>query len=216
MRVPVFIATVGATDKAGIPYQVLFFQLSRDCLIFGMVVRLVDNVDVQQAGDLPMSMYQAVIEWHGEGAAFVDNRYSRGHRWLFDGGIDVPASSSPQVVPVPMSVEAAVDPEEAFVASLSSCHMLWFLSIAAKRRYVVDAYRDEAIGEMSKDKDGNVTFTKVTLYPAVTFMGDKQPAAEELHAMHEAAHHSCYIAKSVKCEVRCEPTMQSLTEVEKT
>src|SRR5436305_6059705 len=113
-----------------------------------------------------MAEYKAVVEWSRCGEKFTDNRYSRGHRWLFDGGVEVPASSSPHAVPVPLSVAAAVDPEEAFVASLSSCHMLWFLSIAAKRGFVVDSYRDEAVGVMAKDAAGKLAMTRVTLRAA--------------------------------------------------
>src|SRR5438552_1294740 len=112
-----------------------------------------------------MADYKSTVVWNREGAAFTDNHYSRGHRWLFDGGVEVPGSSSPKVVPVPLSVEAAVDPEEAFVASLSSCHMLWFLAIAAKRGFVVDSYRDEAVGVMAKDATGKLAMTTVTLHP---------------------------------------------------
>jgi organic hydroperoxide reductase OsmC/OhrA len=152
-----------------------------------------------------MSEYKAVVEWSRGGAAFTDNRYSRGHRWLFDGGVEVPASSSPTVVPLPLSVAAAVDPEEAFVASLSSCHMLWFLSIAAKRRFLVDSYRDEAVGEIGKDLSGKLAMTRVTLHPEVHFGGDKQPTPDELAAMHDQSHEQCFIARSVKTDVRCEP-----------
>src|SRR2546428_11234428 len=98
-----------------------------------------------------MGEYGAVVVWSRDGAAFTDNRYSRGHRWLFDGGVEVPASSSPQVVPLPLSVAAAVDPAEAFVASLSSCHMLWFLSIEAKRGFLIDSYPDQAGGGVATD-----------------------------------------------------------------
>src|SRR5262245_21289503 len=152
-----------------------------------------------------MAEYKAVVVWSRDGATFTDNRYSRGHRWLFDGGVEVPASSSPHVVPLPMSVTAAVDPEEAFVASLSSCHMLWFLSIAAKRRFVVESYRDEAIGMLAKDAAGKQAMTQVTLRPKVDVGGDKRPAADELTAMHHEAHERCFIANSVKTDVRCEP-----------
>ena len=152
-----------------------------------------------------MSTYQASVEWSRQGAPFTDQRYSRGHRWLFDGGIEVPASSSPSVVPPPMSVEAAVDPEEAFVASLSSCHMLWFLSLAAKRGLVVDSYRDEAIGVMGKDSSGVLAMTVVTLRPDARFVGDKKPTAADIVAMHHDAHEQCFIARSVKTEVRCHP-----------
>src|SRR5687768_15174239 len=100
---------------------------------------------------MAMAEYTATIEWSRNGAVFTDNRYRRGHRWLFDGGVEVPASSSPHIVPLPLSVAAAVDPEEALVASLSSCHMLGFLYTAAKRGFVVESYRDEAVGVMAKD-----------------------------------------------------------------
>jgi organic hydroperoxide reductase OsmC/OhrA len=152
-----------------------------------------------------MAEYKSVVAWSRDGAVFTDNRYSRGHRWLFDGGIEVPASSSPHVVPLPLSVAAAVDPEEAFVASLSSCHMLWFLFVAAKRGFVVDSYRDEAVGSMGKDAAGKQAMTSVTLRPEVHFGGERRPAAEELAAMHHVAHEQCFIANSVKTDVRCEP-----------
>jgi organic hydroperoxide reductase OsmC/OhrA len=152
-----------------------------------------------------MSRYLAVIEWSREGARFTDNRYSRAHRWRFDGGVEVPASASPQVVPLPMSAAAAVDPEEAFVASLSSCHMLFFLSLAAKRGFVVDDYRDEAVGVMSGDAGGRLAMTRVTLHPAVRYGGEKQPSRAEEDALHHAAHEECFIARSVRTEVACEP-----------
>lgn len=152
-----------------------------------------------------MGEYSAVIQWKRDGATYTDNRYSRKHLWRFDGGIEVPASSSPHVVPLPMSVAAAVDPEEAFVASLSSCHMLWFLSIAAKRGFVVENYRDEAIGVMARDSTGRMAMTLVTLRPAVEFGGERLPAADDVNTMHHEAHGQCFIANSVKTEVRCEP-----------
>lgn len=152
-----------------------------------------------------MSSYQALIEWGRNGAKFTDNRYSRGHRWRFDGGVEVPASASPHVVPLPMSVRAAVDPEEAFVASLSSCHMLWFLSIAAKRGFIVDSYRDEAEGLMDKDAGGKLAMTRVTLHPDVGYGGEKTPSREEEDVMHHAAHEECFIARSVRTDVRCQP-----------
>ena len=146
-----------------------------------------------------MTRYQATIEWTRDGAAFTDNRYSRGHVWRFDGGVDVPASSSPHVVPVPMSVAAAVDPEEAFVASLASCHMLWFLSIAAKQGFVVESYRDEAVGVLDK-----TWMSRVTLCPKVTFSG-RAPDDAAHRALHHKAHEKCFIANSVKTDVRVEP-----------
>jgi organic hydroperoxide reductase OsmC/OhrA len=152
-----------------------------------------------------MSEYQAVIEWKRGDAVFTDNRYSRGHRWIFDGGIEVPASSSPKTLPVPLSVEAAVDPEEAFVASLSSCHMLWFLAIAAKRGFVVDGYRDAAVGVLAKDASGKLVMTVVTLRPEVRFRADAAATRDQLLDLHHEAHEQCFIANSVKTEVRCEP-----------
>ena len=152
-----------------------------------------------------MSRYQAVIEWSRAGARFTDNRYSRGHRWLFDGGVEVPASASPQVVPLPMSVAGAVDPEEAFVASLSSCHMLFFLSLAAKQAFVVDDYRDEAVGQMAHDAGGKLAMTRVTLHPVVRYGGEKRPSIAEEDALHHAAHEECFIARSVRTVVTCEP-----------
>ncbi len=156
-----------------------------------------------------MGDYTTVVAWNRDGATFTDNRYSRGHRWLFDGGVEVPASSSPHVVPPPLSVVAAVDPEEAFVASLSSCHMLWFLSIAAKRGFVVDSYRDEAAGTLAKDPSGKPAMTRVTLRPEVRFAGDGRPTDAEEAAMHREAHEQCFIARSVKTDVRCEPVRTS-------
>jgi organic hydroperoxide reductase OsmC/OhrA len=155
-----------------------------------------------------MSKHTATIVWQRNGAAFSDNRYSRGHTWRFDGGVEVPASSSPHSVRVPLSVEAAVDPEEAFVAALASCHMLWFLSLAAKRGFVVEAYRDEAVGVLGENDAGKLAITIVTLRPAITFGGDRRPSAQELDALHHEAHELCMIANSVKSEVRCEPVVE--------
>ena len=126
-----------------------------------------------------MAEYTSVVVWSRDGAVFTDNRYSRGHRWLFDSGVEVPASSSPHVVPLPLSVAAAVDPEEAFLVSLSSCHMLWFLFVAAKRGFVVDSYRDETVGLMGKDAAGKQAMTRVTLRPDVCFGGGRRPTAGE-------------------------------------
>ena len=149
-----------------------------------------------------MSEYGAKICWsRGGNEAFVDNKYSRGHEWSFDGGVTVPASASPHVVPLPYSVEQNVDPEEAFVASLSSCHMLFFLSIAAKRNYIIDEYIDDAIGVMNKDSSGKEWMTRVTLRPMIMFSGENQPDYRSLEEMHHRAHELCFIANSVKTEV---------------
>lgn len=152
-----------------------------------------------------MAEYKSVVSWRRDGAVFTDNRYSRGHKWLFDAGLEVPASASPHTVPEPLSVEAAVDPEEAFVASLSSCHMLWFLSLAARRKFVVENYRDEAVGILEKNESGKLAMTQVTLHPDVRFAGDKRPTEDEVLALHHEAHDRCFIANSVRTVVRCEP-----------
>jgi organic hydroperoxide reductase OsmC/OhrA len=152
-----------------------------------------------------MSEYVSIVEWERGGAKFTDNRYSRGHRWKFDGGVDVPASASPHIVPLPMSVPAAVDPEEAFVASLSSCHMLFFLSLAARRGFVVDSYRDRATGILEKDAAGDLVMTRVTLHPEARFSGGALPAQADVEHLHHQAHEECFLARSVKTEVVCEP-----------
>ena len=152
-----------------------------------------------------MSEYGAVIRWQkAEDEAFSDNQYSRGHTWEFDGGITVPASSSPHVVPLPFSVEANVDPEEAFIAALSSCHMLTFLGIAAKQKYVIDSYVDDAIGVLEEDESGRSSVTKVTLRPRIEFVGSKVPSSAQLDKLHHLAHNNCFIANSVKTEIRVE------------
>jgi len=152
-----------------------------------------------------MSAHSAIIIWERGEQSFTDKQYSRGHRWRFDGGVVVPASSSPQTVPLPLSETAAVDPEEAFIASLSSCHMLWFLSIAAAHGFCVDRYEDRAEGVLGKDSQGRYAMTRVTLKPKVDFSGVKIPSIDEIHQMHHDAHEKCFIANSVKTEVRCEP-----------
>ena len=151
------------------------------------------------------SEYRAVVEWNRNGARFTDNRYSRGHRWHFDGGVEVPASASPHVVPPPLSVAAAVDPEEAFVASLSSCHMLFFLSFAARDGFIVEDYRDEAVGIMARNDGGKLSMTRVTLHPRVRYGDGKRPTRAEEDALHHASHEECFIASSVRTEVACEP-----------
>lgn len=157
-----------------------------------------------------MTAYTAEVLWSRSGQQFVDNRYSRKHVLRFDGGIEVVGSSSPHVVPLPYSVSKAVDPEEAFVSSLSSCHMLWFLSIAAKQGFVVDDYHDLAEGVMEKNSKGKLMMSVVTLRPKVTFSGEKQPTVDELQRLHHEAHEECFIANSVKTEVRCEPMPSAL------
>jgi organic hydroperoxide reductase OsmC/OhrA len=156
-----------------------------------------------------MHTYTAQVHWSRGEQDFLDNRYSRRHRIEFDGGVVLPGSSSPHVVRVPLSDPAAVDPEEAFVASLSSCHMLWFLSIAAGRGFRVDQYTDCAEGVMAKNAHGRLYMSVVTLRPQVTFSGERLPGAEEFQALHHEAHEQCFIANSVLSEVRCEPVLRS-------
>ena len=149
-----------------------------------------------------MSEYTASILWkRASDEKYSDGKYSRAHQWQFDGGASIAASSSPHIVPLPYSVEENVDPEEAFIASLSSCHMLLFLSIAAKRRFIVDEYVDHAIGVMSEDSQRKTSITKVILRPAVKFSGERQPSIEQLEKMHHQSHDQCFIANSVKTEV---------------
>ncbi|MGD8115209.1 OsmC family protein [Vibrio sp. Hep-1b-8] len=152
-----------------------------------------------------MSDYTATVKWQrGEQEPFNDNQYSRGHTWEFDGGIVVPASSSPHVVPLPFSVAENVDPEEAYIAAISSCHMLTFLGIAAKQRYVIDQYIDHAVGYMEEDSQGRSSVTQVILRPDIIFVGDKQPTFEQLQKLHHLAHQHCFIANSVKTEITTE------------
>lgn len=146
--------------------------------------------------------YKMKVVWNRKSSeVFVDNRYSRGHTWMFDGGIDLPASSSVHVVPLPMSVEAAVDPEEAFIAALSSCHMLWFLSIAAGKGYTVESYIDDAEGDLGKDPNGALAMTKVRLNPKTVFVSDLIPTHEQVDELHKQAHKKCFIANSVRSQI---------------
>lgn len=148
-----------------------------------------------------MAIYNALIRWYKKpDENYLDNQYSRGHTWTFDGGVSVPASASPHIVPLPYSIAENVDPEEAFVASLSSCHMLFFLAIAAKKRYVVASYQDNAFGEMA-EKNGKIMMTRVTLAPKVTFTGERMPTPTAIEKLHHLAHEQCFIANSVNTEV---------------
>lgn len=151
--------------------------------------------------------YQARVHWERDDAPFTDNRYSRGHTWHFDGGIEVPASSSPHVVRVPLSVEKAVDPEEVFVASLSSCHMLFFLSFAAAGGWRVDEYTDDAAGTLGQNAAGKMAMLSVVLRPRASFSGERLPTRAELQQLHHRAHEECFIANSVITAVRVEPVL---------
>ena len=155
-----------------------------------------------------MSKYTAKVIWSlPQGENFLDNTYSRGHRWQFDGGIEVMASSSPQVVPIPYSVSEYVDPEEAFVASVSSCHMLWFLTLASKAGLEISAYHDHAQGVMAKNQAGKLAMTEITLFPEVKFADHTTPSQQQLDALHEKAHSQCFIANSIHTEVRVVSTL---------
>jgi len=148
-----------------------------------------------------MSEYLAEVIWQcGADERFLDNSYSRGHVWRFDGGTTVPASASPHIVPLPFSVEENVDPEEAFVASLSSCHMLFFLSIAAKKRLSVERYTDKAVGTLAAGDEGRQSMTEVRLCPVATF-SNSEVTLEQIEAIHHRAHELCFIANSVTSKV---------------
>jgi organic hydroperoxide reductase OsmC/OhrA len=150
--------------------------------------------------------HTAEVVWtRGESEPFVDNRYSRRHVLRFDGGAEVPGSSAPSSVRVPLSDPSAVDPEELLVAAVASCHMLWFLSLAAKAGYRVDSYRDAAVGTPGRNAEGHDYLAVVTLRPEVRFSGERIPTHEEIESLHHQAHSRCFIADSVRAEVRCEP-----------
>ena len=153
-----------------------------------------------------MSTYTATIRWSRKGEAedFAKGRYSRAHEWAFDGGATVPASPSPHIVPEPWSDLKGVDPEEAFVASLSSCHMLFFVDLARRAGFVVDDYVDEAEGELEKRDDGKVWMSRVTLRPRVEFSGDNLPSEAEIADLNHRAHDACFIANSVTTKVTVE------------
>ena len=153
-----------------------------------------------------MSAHTAQVAWERDPAeTFTDNRYQRRHRLSFDGGIEIAGSSALTSVPLPWSDPAAVDPEEMFVASLASCHMLWFLSLAAAAGWRVDRYVDAAVGTLTRGADGRMAMTVVTLKPQVAFGGERRPTAADHAALHHEAHERCFIANSVRTEVRVEP-----------
>jgi organic hydroperoxide reductase OsmC/OhrA len=152
-----------------------------------------------------MSTYTATIRWSRNGAEdFAKGQYSRAHEWAFDGGAVVPASASPHIVPAPWSDSAGVDPEEAFIASLASCHMLFFVDFARRAGFVVDAYVDEAEGVLEKRGDGKMWMSRVTLCPRITWGGDKLPDEAAIADLHHRAHDACFIANSVTTEVTVE------------
>ena len=148
-----------------------------------------------------MSQHKATITWSAATPEYMSGKYSREHTWSFDGGLTVPASSSPAVVRAPLSNPANVDPEEAFVASLSSCHMLTYLHVARLAGFQIDRYVDEAVGETAKNERGALWVAKVVLNPQVTYGGDKRPTPAEEAELHHKSHDACFISQSVKTEV---------------
>jgi len=148
-----------------------------------------------------MSEHKATIRWQRAGPDFLSGKYSREHTWTFDGGVTVPASASPSVVPTPYSNPAHVDPEEAFVASISSCHMLTYLYLASRQGFQVDAYQDEAVGVMTKNEQAVPWVSAVTLHPQISYSGEKRPAPADEERLHRLAHEQCFIANSVKTRV---------------
>jgi organic hydroperoxide reductase OsmC/OhrA len=148
-----------------------------------------------------MSSHTAIIRWQNTGPDFLQRRYSREHTWEFDGGAVIPGSPSPHIVPAPWSNPASVDPEEAFVASVSSCHMLWFLHVALDAGFEPQSYEDHAEGVMTKNERGKLWISRVTLRPKIVWKGDSQPTAEQVMQLHHKAHDECFIANSIRTEV---------------
>jgi len=148
-----------------------------------------------------MSQHKATVSWKSDNENFLQGKFTRAHTWTFDGGTVVPASASPAVVPAPLSNPAAVDPEEAYVASISSCHMLTFLWEARKAGFRIDSYDDEAVGELTKNERGVPWISKVVLHPRIVYGGDKRPSAAEETELHHKAHDGCFVAQSIKTDV---------------
>lgn len=146
-----------------------------------------------------MPKHDAMVAWRSDGD-FASGRYSRAHTWRFDGGAVIAASSAPAVVPVPMSDPEAIDPEEALIASVASCHMLWFLDLARRAGFIVESYADSAVGKLGEDERGRMAMTRITLRPAIAFDG-RQPTRDELDALHEEAHERCFIANSLRTQI---------------
>ena len=156
-----------------------------------------------------MHNYEARVSWsRGAAEKFTDGRFSRAHQWAFDGGVTVKASASPSVVPLPLSAADAVDPEEALVASTSSCHMLYFLFFAARRGFIVDSYVDNAFGVLEKNAAGKMVMSRITLRPRIVISGDKRPSVDDFLSLHHSAHDECFIANSLKTEIVVEPVLE--------
>ena len=149
-----------------------------------------------------MSEHKAAICWKRTQPDFIKGKYSREHTWTFDGGVTVPASPSPSVVPAPYSNPAHVDPEESFVAAVSSCHMLTFLYVASKQGFQLDSYEDEAVGVMTKNEQGVSWISLITLHPKIVYSGPKLPTPADEEHVHHLAHTQCFISNSIKTEVK--------------
>jgi organic hydroperoxide reductase OsmC/OhrA len=149
-----------------------------------------------------MSEHKATIRWTRAGDEFLKGKFSRAHTWSFDGGLTVPASASPAAVPVPYSTPANIDPEEAFVAAISSCHMMTYLWVAYRNGFIIDSYEDDAVGVLTKNEKGIPWVSLVTLHPKIAYSGDKTPSAEDIERFHHLAHDNCFISNSVKTEVK--------------
>jgi organic hydroperoxide reductase OsmC/OhrA len=161
-----------------------------------------------------MSEHTATVEWNRNGQDFLTGKYSREHTWTFDGGARIAASASPSVVPVPFSNPALVDPEEAFVASISSCHMLTYIYLAAKQSFQVDSYHDDAVGVMTKNPAGVPWVSRVTLRPRIVYSGEKLPAPADEARLHHVAHEQCFIANSIKTQVTVAAHGSAISKVE--
>lgn len=148
-----------------------------------------------------MSEHHATIFWQRTGEEFEKGRYSREHTWTFDGGAVVNASPSPTIVPAPFSNAANVDPEEAFIASVASCHMLFFVDFARRSKYIVDSYEDKAVGTLGKLDTGDMWISEVKMHPKVIFSGPTQPTPEQIEDLHHRAHKACFISNSVRSKV---------------
>jgi organic hydroperoxide reductase OsmC/OhrA len=169
--------------------------------VAGWLLMAVDTGPWVGYGGSGMSEHKAIINWKRTSAEFLSGKYSREHTWSFDGGATIAASPSPSVVPSPYSNPACVDPEEAFVASISSCHMLTYLYLAGRQGFQVDSYQDEAVGVMTKNEKGVSWVSSVTLHPNISYSGDKLPTPVDEEHLHHAAHEQCFIANSIKTEV---------------
>ncbi len=152
-------------------------------------------------GSYPSSQHKADVAWVRGDQLFANGQYSRVHSWKFDGGAEVLAAASPHVVRIPYTDPAGVDPEEAFLAAIGSCHMLWFLALASKAGFCVDSYTDSVVGTMEKNSEGKIAITNVLLNPQIAFSGSRSPSADEIDHLHHKAHEECFIANSVRCEI---------------